>query len=259
MTALELWDLWVGDRILWELMLEPEFPEVLRRVIAQLRRGEGATRLEGPVPAALAGFEALLVSGRRAEEPAIRAALSALDFPVRYTSAPHFPGQTEALRRLQREGFAHPWVCDLGQTSVKLGAASHRLRRARDLAWLPVRTGDPHESIPEQRQRLRAWLDESLRAFARTTAGPDAVIFALPSRLDDASIPEGSSYIGMGGDGTLIADVMASAGLAPRVILAMNDAELAALEAIDDTGTRPAKTLVLTLGFGVGAALAMRA
>src|SRR5262245_11360836 len=76
-TPLELWDLWVGGRVLWEVMLEPDFPALLGRSIQDLRRGEARTRTEGPVPEVIAGFDSLYVAGRRATDAAIRSHLSA--------------------------------------------------------------------------------------------------------------------------------------------------------------------------------------
>src|SRR5262245_26311632 len=74
-TPLELWDMRVESRILWETMLEPQFPAVLRQTIETLRRGEGETRSEGRVPAIIAGFDSLFVAGRRSSEAAIRSSL----------------------------------------------------------------------------------------------------------------------------------------------------------------------------------------
>ena len=83
---------------------------------------------------------------------------------------------------------------------------------------------------------------------------PEPLVVALPSRLDDAGVPEGSSYIGMAGDALLLPDVVAAAGLGDTGILVLNDAELAAHSA-RLTARVQAGTLVLTIGFGVGAAL----
>jgi hypothetical protein len=84
----------------------------------------------------------------------------------------------------------------------------------------------------------------------------EGLVIALPSRLDDEGVPEGSSYQGMGGDATLVEDALEIAGLPHAMTWLLNDAELASLSARlhprVDSGKR---TLVLTLGFGLGAAL----
>ena len=256
LTPLELWDLWVDDRVLWETMLEPDFPVLLARSIAALRSGEGRTRGEGRVPEEIAGFDSLYVGGRRASEPAIRARLSALNLPVVFSGTPDFPGQKEGLHLLREQGSTTGWICDLGQTGFKICSANLRMQFERDLKRLPIRVNGTEELIPDQRRELREWMAGCVRHFARKDGSPDAVLFALPSRLDDWAVPEGSSYIGMAGDRSLFVDVLDAGGLNPREVLALNDAELAALDAFAEPMLRlHAKTLVITIGFGVGAAL----
>ena len=259
-TPLELWDLWVDERVLWETMLEPGFPALLGRSIQALRRGEGRTRTDGDLPQAVAGFDSLYLAGRRATEAPIRSCVSALGLPVVFAKTPHYPGQKEGLRLLEGFGSTTGWICDVGQTGFKISCATQCMRFERELKRLPVRIDDPAESIPDQRRELRAWLAECVRAFATKAALPDALLFALPSRLDDAAVPEGSSYIGMAGDESLLIDVIEASGLNPRNVVAMNDAELAALDALAEPALESqAKTLVLTIGFGVGAALVFHA
>jgi predicted NBD/HSP70 family sugar kinase len=61
----------------------------------------------------------------------------------------------------------------------------------------------------------------------------------------------------MAGDASLIADAIDASGIRARFVLAINDAELAALDALAEPALKSsAKTLVITLGFGLGAALA---
>ncbi len=255
-TPLELWDLWIGPRILWETMQEPTFSELLCDVLTRLRQGEGATRSEGPVPAIIRGFDALYVAGGRVRETSLRSALRQLDLPVFFSSTPENPGRNAALNLLAGKGSLTPWLCDLGQAGLKLCSKNLSRQFPRDLQRLPIRRDSGDEKIDQQRQQLRQWMAESLRAFAETTPPPDALLFALPSRLDDIGIPEGSSYIGMAGDLALIADVVDATGFKPHPALVLNDAELAALDASADPQIeRSVKTLVITLGFGLGAAL----
>jgi hypothetical protein len=254
---LELWDLLVNGRILWEAMQENDFHEVLCRIVLTLRRGGGETRSEGHVPEVIAGFDSLYVAGGRSQETAIRSALSGLELPVGFSQTPEHPGEKQGLHLLASYGTG--WLCDLGQTSLKICAGSGRMQFQRNLERLPVRTDDPGESVQEQRRQLRGWLSESLRTFSSKPNVPEAILFAMPSRLDDAGVPEGSSYIGMAGDDSLIIDAIDAAGMAPRRVLLVNDAELAALDALAESGLQGgAKTLVITLGFGLGAALAIR-
>ena len=89
------------------------------------------------------------------------------------------------------------------------------------------------------------------------TDAPAGIVCALPSRLDALGNPEGSSYIGMKDDISLLPDALALAGLHRTAVLTLNDAELAAVSARLHPLLRP-PTLVLTIGFGVGAALISR-
>lgn len=258
-TPLELWDLWIGQRILWETMQDADFPQLLCNTLSELRRGEGATRSEGRVPATIAGFDAVFVAGGRSLEPAIRSALPSPGLPVYFSATPQNPGRNAALRLLAQRGSTDPWICDLGQASLKLCSGNTCSQFTRDLSRLPIRRDTRDEVWAQQRLELRQWLAGSLQSFAETTSTPDALFFALPSRLDDRGIPEGSSYIGMTGDSALIADAIDLAGLNPRFVLTVNDAELAALDAAAEPQLeQSAKTLVITLGFGLGAALVTR-
>lgn len=249
----------VENRILWETMLEPQFPAVLRQTIETLRRGEGETRSEGRVPAIIAGFDSLFVAGRRSSEAAIWSSLAALNLPAVFSQTPDYPGCDEGLRLLGDSGSANGWVCDLGQTAFKISSRTRRMKFDRDLKRLPIRIDDLGESIVNQRHTMRRWLTESLQIFATAAGSPDALVFALPSRVDDSAVPEGSSYIGMGNDGSLIADIVNAFAVDRarlRRVSVMNDAELAALEALRAPALRAyEKTLVVTLGFGLGAAV----
>ena len=258
-TPLELWDLWVGKRILWETMREPDFPQLLCNVLNELHRGEGATRSEGRVPGMIAGFEAIFVAGGRSQELSIRSALPALGLSVCFSGTPQNPGRIGGLGLLAQRGSINPWICDLGQAGLKLCATKADRQFPRDLHRLPIRRDSPDEACEKQRQELRDWIAESLRVFAKAAGTPDGMLFALPSRLDDDGVPEGSSYIGMAGDSSLVADAIAASGLKPQLVLTVNDSELAALDAVTEPQLEHiTKTLVITLGFSFGAALVAR-
>ena len=85
------------------------------------------------------------------------------------------------------------------------------------------------------------------------------MVFALPARLGNDGTPASSNYAGMRGDRALTTDALELVGLPGVTLLVLNDAELAALSVRCDprlAGFR--KVLVLTLGFGIGAALLNR-
>ena len=258
-VPLELWDLLLNGRMLWETMTEPEFPGILRQAIDVLQLGDGQTRSEGRVPELIAGFDSLHIAGGRSQEPAIRSAVQTLGLPMTFSRTPDYPGESEGLCLLRDFGGTTGWLCDLGQSAFKVSTEMRHMQFRRDLRRLPVRTDSPDESVPEQRHQLREWLVESLHSFSTNVTAPNAILFAMPSRLNDMAVPEGSSYIGMAGDETLLADTIRAADLDPKRVLVLNDAELAALDALPEPALQGyAKTLVVTLGFGFGAALAIR-
>ena len=86
------------------------------------------------------------------------------------------------------------------------------------------------------------------------------MIFGLPARVADDATPSANSYAGMGGDRKLLPEALASAGMDRTRLLVLNDAELSAHSARSDPRLAAyRRVLVLTLGFGVGAALIQRA
>jgi hypothetical protein len=256
---LELWDFSVNGRILWELMEHVKFPRILRMIIKMLRLGEGNTLSAGPVPQVIAGFDSLHVAGGRAGESKFSSALQALKLPVTVSPSPDYPGREQGLRLLASMGSTTGWVCDLGQTSFKIGANACQMRFQRNFEQLPGRRNALDDTRDKQRKMLRAWLSESICRFLAIARPPDGILFAMPSRLNDEGVPEASSYIGMEGDSALIADAISIAGVHPGCVLVVNDAELAAMEALAEEELQLCrKTLVVTLGFAMGAALAMR-
>jgi predicted NBD/HSP70 family sugar kinase len=113
---------------------------------------------------------------------------------------------------------------------------------------------------PAQRRRLREFISLKLQ-FAMSESGqrPGAMVFALPAKLDDNGTPHGSNYAGMAGDRALLIHGLEQAGLGSLPLFVLNDAELAALSArLDERLAAFRKVLVLTLGFGIGAALIHR-
>ena len=114
--------------------------------------------------------------------------------------------------------------------------------------------------ILRQRRRLREFIAVKLQiAMAETGRQPEAVLFALPARLDDDGTPGTGDYAGLRGYRELIPDALLLAGLAHVPSFVLNDAELAAFSARADPRLAAFhKILVLTLGFGIGAALVCR-
>ncbi len=249
---LELWDLRVDDGILWDHMSSPEFGRVLRGALMKVWAGTAVTRSEGPVPEQAKQFGSLYLAGGGAA--AVLEELKRGPWQAVYCSEENeFSGEAGGFHILQKH-HRQGWVLDLGQSALKLSADGRRWTWPRDFGRLPVRSGNTPPEAP-QRIELRRFLTNAVREIRGLGADPpEALVVALPSRLDDAGVPEGSSYIGMSGDALLLPDAVAAAGLGDTGILVLNDAELAAQSA-RLTARVQAGTLVLTIGFGVGAAL----
>jgi len=253
---LELWDLKIGDRILWDAMNEPEFPSLLFAVLREVHAGRGESRSDGPISSEAAGFDAVYLCGGRAKDEGFRKIAEQAPWPVLRSEGDAFAGERGGLELLSSSGW-EGLVVDLGQTQLKISAANRRWTFPRDFERLPMRHTLSAEQHPEQRRELRRFLGASLCQCARETAMPvEALVVSLPARIDDAGVPEGCSYAGMAGDAHLVPNSLAIAGFGGAKYWLLNDAELAALSARFHPGIASyARTLVLTLGFGVGAAV----
>ncbi|HEX4382931.1 MAG TPA: hypothetical protein VH083_08280 [Myxococcales bacterium] len=122
-----------------------------------------------------------------------------------------------------------PACADVGQTAIKLAQDGK--------VW----------SLP--RDEARPALELIAKALSQLS-GP--CLLALPCALDEDLRLTDCSY---GWGAADLAPLLRLAHLDEETALIMNDAELAALAALDDPQVPPVRTLVLTLGFGVGAAL----
>jgi len=257
---LELSDLRVDGVTLWEWSQGRGFSSALRQALHRLNSGAGAAGWNEPVPAILAGFEAVFVTGGRSEDHGLRDELIHLPCPVLFGDEAVFGGERGGFEFLQARGLSG-WVADLGKSQLKLAAPGRRWTFPRDWARLRIAGDVPPAEEPAQRRRLREFIAFNLQiAMAGSGQRPRALVFALPTKLADDGTPYGSNYAGMQADRTLLPDALELAGLPALPLLVLNDAELAALGARSDArlaGFR--KVLVLTLGFGIGAALIHRA
>lgn len=251
---LELWDLLTADgSILWDHMSSPRFGEVLCEVITQVWQGTAATRFEGRVSQEVRGFQTLHLAG--GGSIVVLDAMRAGPWSRTTISSEAAFAADRGGRALLASQGVDGWVLDVGQSSFKLSGGELRMHQARDWSRLPLREDGMAANFDEQRKELRRCLAAFLMEM-RQAAGewPRGLVVALPSKLDDDGVPEGSSFIGMGGDADLVRDVMKMAGMPELSAFVLNDAELAAVSARHEFAlVKPA--LVLTLGFGVGGAL----
>jgi hypothetical protein len=233
--ALEIWDLEIGGATLFAARAERDFPSRLGEAARRLIAGE---LLDGRCR----GVERVIVRGGGAQ--ALCGKLPQLGVPVTVEPGA-FAGEAGGLALLGARGGL---VVDAGQTAIKLSWPGGRARVERDFASLPANV-EPDDGA---RERVRAFFAGAIaNAAARLDGAPAGVVLALPAELDDALVPGACSYP-IAGDATLVADVLARAGLDGVPALVLNDAELAASDVPRDRAT-----LVLTVGFGVGGALVL--
>jgi hypothetical protein len=198
-------------------------------------------------------FEALAVAGGGLLEPGVHGALRArFGGSLFVCPDPVFaagPGGRAILRWLGQSGL----VADVGQTAVKVIRGNQYSLYPRDWEALPHADQVHPGQHPRQRLALRSFVASVLRGHAEPR--PEAIVLALPCDFP-CEVPGPCSYAGLEGDAAFVEEVLAQADLAGVACVYLNDAVLAALSVQDWFANRlPARTLVVTLGFGVGGAL----
>ena len=256
-TALEFSDLQVEGAILDEghppRRARISVEKALQTFLAHESNGYASTGL-------LAGVEAIFLTGGRVEDPSRHDWTSQLPRPVVFAREPVFGGVPGGLEFLRLRGLSG-WVADLGNSRLKLAAPGWRWIFPREWQRLPPAQQMSLAEELQQRRRLREFIALKLQ-MAMTDCGgrPGALVFALPTKLSGDGTPEGTgSYAGIRGAQTLLPEALEMAGLPDVPLFVLNDAELAAFSArADPRLAQYRKVLVLTLGFGIGAALICR-
>jgi len=232
LQGLEIWQGLAQHSTLYQLRDDrPAYFAGLSEFLARLHAGEAETA-GGDSLGAAAGFARLILTGGDAA-----AASPLIDWPHVVADAGPFAARRGAEAVWREFGWRRPSAIDLGQSRLKLITPGGGECFERELpfghAALEAETG---------RTRLRDWIRRAI------PGGCDGVVLALPVALSADGVAAPSTYPGLSGPveplfSSLFADV-------PWAVV--NDAVLAA------RGYPPAfreKTLVLTLGFGVGAAI----
>jgi hypothetical protein len=259
-TPLEISNLRVNGETLWEWSQSPGFAPAFQMALVMLRDGRANLQPQELVPAVVSGYEAVFVTGGRSADRELQDSLSSLPFAVAFEEEPVFGGEHGGFEFLQSRGLSG-WVVDLGKSQLKISAPGRRWTFPRDWTRLRMAVDVSPAEVPAQRRRLCEFIALKLQiAMAESGQRPPALVFALAVKLDDDGTPHRSNFAGMQGDRTLLPDVLQLAGLAGLPLFVLNDAELAALSArLDERLAGFRKVLVLTLGFGIGAALIHRA
>lgn len=272
----ELWDAPCRGGILQDFRHDARLAEALAEVVRDLpgRLATAHGARAAPARAAASIAHVHLLGGGVGE--ALRAQLAARLSSRMSAAAPAgtpapicslgtnatFAAAHAGLRRLHELHAAQaPLAVDVGQTSLKVCSARGSWRVERDLERAPLRHDVDEASALEARRRTRAFVSEVVAAH-----GPcDALLVALPSELL-AEGRLGPCTYAWGDDDAWLTAVAERAGAGARLAIA-NDAELAGAAWLDVRTAAPAAasapaapgesaaTLVLTAGYGIGAAL----
>lgn len=247
LSGLELWrGMARGVRLDQLRDSRSEYFQGLREFLVCLHRGEAAAD-DPRETAALrhaAGFSRAVLCGGDAAHPALPTILCAggLPFCIEIDASGPYAAWRGAMHIFQSMEWRRGVALDLGQTGLKVMSPSGNWTVPRDAALVPLGAGAL--SPATGRARLRSLIREGL---SRVAEPADGIVLALPVALDSGGVAQPASYPGLFGP---VQPIFAGLFDCPSVLL--NDAVLAAL------GFPPGqrgKTLVVTLGFGIGGAL----
>ncbi len=260
-TPLEIWDLSIGEGILSDHIGSQTFGEVLYGALGRLHSGCGRTRSAGELQGVCRGFDTVVLTGGGASRSLLVKSSGTAPFATASLGSDPFIGEPGGYWILGNK-VAEDAVVDVGQVQIKVTMAGRRFSFPRDFEALPVRAADgcgreDRTTLGVQRDRLERFVGDSLhRACRWTSCLPKAAVIALPCELDDEGLPGRSSYLGTEGNVDLVANALDHANLGGCAVTVLNDAELAALSvAVSPAAMGGQRILVVTIGFGVGAAL----
>lgn len=251
LTGLEIWHGMPQDKpfpVLRES--KNEYFTALRDFLLRLHEGTAVT-IDPADTLALQqakDFRLAIFCGGEAQHPSLRAILQAkeLPFSISIDESGEFVGHRGAQEIFDTMRWRNGVALDLGQTQLKVMTACGSTCIPRDLRQLPL--GAHALSAETGRLRLRTLIEDGLRCGRKLTPQPpEGIVLALPVALDHNGIAQSATYPGLFGPvEPIFSDVFLKL---PWIVL--NDAVLAALAFRQP----PEKTLVVTLGFGIGGAL----
>lgn len=245
-VPLELWDLIVDGAPLYRHERDADFGAALARGVESLIDGVAVSESGARFPAACGELRQVVLVGGAAS--AVRWASARI--PAEHAEDPEGWAERGGQAILARLG-ARGLVVDLGQSRLKISGARRRVYD-RDFARIPV---SPRPVTAAGRGELITFVAAALREAADAEP-PEALVLALPCEIAADGTLATCSYPWPAGD-PIVPAILAAAGLADVPGVLLNDAELAAI-GVAERGRVDAPTLVLTLGFGLGAALILR-
>lgn len=244
---LEVWDCITPKGRLWDHMYTNDFASLLAGCLLQIRSASATTLSKAEIPDYAQDYDALYIMGGGSENRAIITQLQQLPIPLIIAQNPIYCA-LDAAQQLLTASEKSGMVVDVGQTQIKIVVEGKYFSYPRDLLQLPI-----EETCP-QKNALANFIATSISIS--TDKAPENIILALPCTIDENLNLGPCSYQQMHNNRELINEIIDSTELNKSTIQIINDAELAGLAASRDKRlTSFKKVLVITLGFGVGAAI----
>ncbi len=246
---LELWHARVGERFLYELESE-DFGPAMQNLIGEIQSGTATTQDQQDTKnlKQAAGFTRLVIRGGRAQE-LLFLKKEILNFEIEIDSAQTlFSAWAGAEVIFRNSAFKNPCLIDLGQTGLKIMHSKNQRYYPRCLDRFPLMKSESIRKLhsSEADSSLVVWINESLRREEGEFHFKfDALCLGLPVEINGFQAKR-CTYANLEGDLRVFFKDIA----VPQIIF-VNDAVLMAA----GVKTDHEKTLVLTLGFGVGGAL----
>lgn len=238
---LEVWDLPVAGRLLQGWRSDPAFDVRLAAVARSIREAPPST-FSARARAAAAEIAHVHLVGGGATDATSATITAHCGLSCTRSAEPFAPARAGATLR------PDALCADVGQTAIKLVHRDREWRVERDLVRAPMRDDVPDDQRASARASTVQFLGMLLASNHATR-----IVLALPCELDEAGVPRSCTYCWRDPDPDLVPELVRMVGCSIEIV---NDAELAALAATaHGLVPRDRTTLVLTVGFGVGAAL----
>lgn len=234
LEPLEIWHGQTPFGALYEVS-EKQFFVALQYFLSELHQGLAKTIYDSDTEKLLQakGFNTIYVTGGLAKSFYQSLPVSAL--PYHFEVVENLSGLNE-----------YDTTIDWGQTAIKVYNGKEKQILERDLNQFPLRCSVQEKSGPDKNERLKI---KNLFKSLVSTENKNICV-GLPVKINSHLMAEPSTYNGLQGD---LKDLFS--GLPSQNIEFMNDAVLAARQVRESKKTISENSLVLTIGYGVGAAL----
>lgn len=249
---------------LWQHMDAADFPSVLCQLLQNLQRGNLTTASGADIPIGVADFDSVFLTGGRVDQygNALINALASLSCPVIISGEPVFGAAAAGLKIVeQREGEVA--AIDVGQTRIKLAMKAKRGTVERSLEQLPCLLPSEQADAEKFADSFSDWIAYALAEYCQKNEPLCHLLLGVPCEIRAAGGFGACSYFpALSAEQVrrhVIERIQVQARLPALEIQTINDAHLAGYAALTEVQQMPfRKTLVLTLGWGMGASLLCR-